>query len=437
MRVHPPAADGLPGDLGRVVDSADTSGAPLRAVVLGRASAHPGAIVPARPLALAGPDDAERWLIVAPALDPGRDLDGSTHEIPEVVRRRLEAFLGDEATRWLDTDQAETVARQSVERGRRSKAADRAERAAADVAWTPTPGTQRRWTTFEGETHTQAELDLFRIPYRFQLYLREVLLPRERLLARIHRPPLAVGRWPFRRRTEHEAIVLLTDQQLLLLTDARAPDASIPLGGFIARATAVERTARARLETADDHTLLAVTLESARGPAVWRILLPPGTAVQELVDRVARFGWGDGAPLPARPGRVEPVTPDTTGWDAFFPSDAEHVWTERLGRALEPDEPLLAWALAPPSPPDHRHTTAAALTSTRLVTLADDGRLEAWPMGAVTTMELRSSPFASGLRAWTDRDAAALVLPFPFTVVPAFLDLFLATRRRLAAGPRA
>lgn len=136
---------------------------------------------------------------------------------------------------------ATALARESIERGRRLRAEERAERTAAQAAWTPTEAARRRWATFEGETHTAAELDSLRLPYRFQLYAREVILPSERLLVSLHRPALPVGQWPLGRRSEREALVILTTRQLLLLSDARPPDTMVRFGGFVARTTAVER----------------------------------------------------------------------------------------------------------------------------------------------------------------------------------------------------
>jgi hypothetical protein len=52
----------------------------------------------------------------------------------------------------------------------------------------------------------------------------------------------------------------------------------------------------------------------------------------------------------------------------------------------------------------------------------------------VTTVEIRSSPFASAFAIWTDRPSPALTLPFPFTLSASFLDLFLAVRQRLTAS---
>src|SRR5579864_626521 len=236
--VHPPAADSLPGDLGHVLDARTQDGDLLRAIVLGRASAHPGAVVPGHILGFVRPADAEEgWLLVVPEADRWLAMTGDVHDLPSDLQQRLLMFLQAERLEWIGAEEADIEARQAVLRGRRVLAQERAERAAAEAAWAPTEAARRRWATFEGEAHTAAELDILRLPYRFQLYAREVILPHERLLATVHRPGLSISQWPFSRRTEHEALLLLTTRQLLLLSDARPPDTMVRFGGFAARAT--------------------------------------------------------------------------------------------------------------------------------------------------------------------------------------------------------
>lgn len=436
VAVHPPTIDRLPGDMGQVVGSAGPDGEPLCAIVAGDVSVHPGAIASGRVVGLVRPDGGERgWLVVAPVADATVAEVQDPQTLPETFQQRLRRFAGADTLVWTGPEEAERTARAAVERGRRQQAQERAERAAAEAAWSPTPGAQRRWATYEGETHTQAELDLFRVPYRFQLYLREVLLPQERLLASVHRPPQALGRWPFGQQTEHEAMLLLTDHQLLVLSDALPLHRLMALGGFVARATAVERIADVRLEPAGEQVRLCVDLRSARRPTQWTIRAPTGTAVESLALLASRFVPRPGEALPARRGHVEPVEVATTGWHTFFPHDAREEWRARLAAVLGADQRLLAWALTPAMPAEGSPTAALALTSERFLVIGETEVLGTWTMGELTSVELRSSPFASTFLLWTTGATPALAMPFPFTVVPAFLDLFLAVRRRLAAFP--
>jgi len=432
--VHPPAADSLPGDLGHVLDARTQDGDLLRAIVLGRASAHPGAVVPGHILGFVRPADAEEgWLLVVPEADRWLAMTGDVHDLPSDLQQRLLMFLQAERLEWIGAEEADIEARQAVLRGRRLLAQERAERAAAEAAWAPTEAARRRWATFEGEAHTAAELDILRLPYRFQLYAREVILPHERLLATVHRPGLSIGQWPFSRRTEHEALLLLTTRQLLLLSDARPPDTMVRFGGFAARATEVERLSGARMEAHDDYATLEVGVRSAASVSPWTLVAPQGRDATELAALIRLFAPRPNETLPAQRGHVEAQDANTTGWQAFFTEGAQDMWLARIQSALNPDEQVLTWALSPDMPGEARTAAAVAVTTRRVLVVSSVGPPESWPVELITTTEIRTSPFGSSLRVWTTRTAPELVLPFPFTLSPAFLDVFLALRQRLTA----
>lgn len=435
--VHPPAAEGLPGDLGHLVDARTSDGDQLRAIVLARASAHPQAVVSGHIIALVRPPDAEEgWLLVVPDADPWL-TSADFESLPRDVHQRVCAFLRTERLEWIGADEAEFEARQAIARGRRIVAAQRAERAAAEAAWTPTEAARRRWATFEGEAHTAAELDILRLPYRFQLYAREVILPQERLLASVFRPAMSHGQWPFGRRTDRDALIVLTTRQLLVLSDARPPDTMIRFGGFAARATAVERLAGAQVEPADDHVSLTVAVRSAAAVVPWTIVAPRDAQTDDVVSGIGQFAPRLNETLPARRGDVAPQDVDMTSWHAFFPEGSRELWLERVQQALGRDEQLLTWALSPDMPSEGVPAAATALTTGRLLAVGAQTTVREWPVESITTTEIRTSPFGSSLRVWTDRATPELVSPFPFTLSPAFLDLFLALRQRLTASGRA
>jgi hypothetical protein len=135
----------------------------------------------------------------------------------------------------------------------------------------------------------------------------------------------------------------------------------------------------------------------------------------------------------AHRGFIEPQEVNTTSWQAFFPDNARQTWSARLQHELGEDEDLLTWALLPDMPGDRAPSTALALTNRRVVAVAYERPTRSWLVAALTSVEIRSSPFASSFRLWTDAAAPDLVLPFPFTLSPSFLEVFLALRQRLTA----
>src|SRR6266542_5581378 len=65
VAIHAPGREGLPGDIGHVADSLDADGSAVTAILVSEASAHPGAVVPARVLGLVRASGADSdWLVV-------------------------------------------------------------------------------------------------------------------------------------------------------------------------------------------------------------------------------------------------------------------------------------------------------------------------------------------------------------------------------------
>ncbi|GEM_PF-6154195 len=436
-RVHPPAEEDLPGDLGRVAGSADEHGAPVRVIVVGEVSALPGAIVRAQVVGLLRSGSGDRLVVRVPLVGM-EDVPFSAADLDAEFARRVERVLGGTPSGWLGAAAAGELVREAIARGRRAAAEQRAAQAVDEAAWIVTPGAQRRWALSETEHHTDAEYGLARLPLRFQLYAREVVLPSERLLASVHRPARPARGLLRRTPPQPEAVLFLTDQQLILLEDAAPPDAVVWNKGFVARATAVERIAGAQQEAGQGSTVLLVQVQAAEGVARWRVPVPAGPALEELVALSRGFIPRAAEHLPARTGCVEPLDENRTGWDTFF-GDLEVVtWRERVRQSLAKREALISWALAPAMPSERSATAALALTPERLLLLEEqrDGlAARQWPIGALATIEIRAGLFASELRLWAAAPEPVLRLPFPYTLAPAFLDLFLAVRRRLAAYP--
>lgn len=151
------------------------------------------------------------------------------------------------------------------------------------------------------------------------------------------------------------------------------------------------------------------------------------------MDGIRRFTASPSRAWLAHRGFVEPQDVNTTSWHAFFPDHARQTWLNRLLHELSQDEQLLTWAVLPDMHGDRIIATALALTNRRVIVAAHERPAGSWPVSALTSIEIRSSPFASSFRLWTDAAAPVLVLPYPFTLSPSFLDVFLALRHRLTA----
>lgn len=100
----------------------------------------------------------------------------------------------------------------------------------------------------EDETtrHSAAENQLFQLPYRFQQHVARCLLPQARIVSWVFRPAFKSG-WLWRRKQENDALFILTDRQLLWLTDTLPPGLTITDWGYRAASISLSKLAKVKL----------------------------------------------------------------------------------------------------------------------------------------------------------------------------------------------
>jgi inorganic pyrophosphatase len=243
------AGTGWPGDLGLLTNTLGPDAQPLQVLVLGSHSTFPGCHVAAQAIGLlevgfAG--DRQGLLLAVPTTDPTQAAIAGPDDLPSTVRSALEIAAGRELPRagaaappirWGDAAEAAVTVREA-RRAYRLAAAQREHQVLRGPLWEVHDRTLRRDDASEAEVHTEAEYTVYALPYRFQKYARECLLPDERLLGYMLRSPVRYGgAWGLgRQRVAHEALVVITDQQVLLLADALPPDSTLVHWGYVARA---------------------------------------------------------------------------------------------------------------------------------------------------------------------------------------------------------
>lgn len=113
------------------------------------------------------------------------------------------------------------------------------------------------------------------LPTRFQRYVRELLLPEERVLAFVERPALVKGPLLRRQRLSH-GVLLVTDRQLLLVEDALPPSQQLHMDwGYVAVSLALERVGGCSLREGDGWLDLEVEVEATGGAESISVTLPP------------------------------------------------------------------------------------------------------------------------------------------------------------------
>jgi len=296
----------------------------------------------------------------------------------------------------------------------------------------------------EAERHTEAEYTVYRLPYRFQQYARECLLPAERLLHCVLRRPVRHGRgWGLgRRQVAHEALLLVTDQQVLLLADALPPDSTLVHWGYVARAVALERVLEVAVRHESALVWLELVLATAAGPGQFRVEF---AAEQEadclaVAELVRRFCPPQNRQRLMRRYAVAAVE-EALEAEAFVGPDTVASLEAQLRARLSPEEPVLARALAPGAGSARAQLLAA--TSWRVLAVATDPREPGWPaevpLATVAAVELQNALTGGRFRLWLGerRAAAPLAVAFPYPVVGPFRHLFLVLRQLLATPPGA
>ena len=440
-----------PTDLGTLPDTLGPDGQPVPVLLLGSHPTFPGCRVAALPIGLLETGAAEErrvWVLAVPAADPARAALATDGGVPSAVRTALESAIrdtlglaGSGLPRWGDTAEAIALVREA-RRARRLAAATRSHAAAPQ--WEVRDRRLRRATPGEAERHTEAEYAVYALPYRFQEYARDCLLPSERLLCYVQRSPVRHrGVWGrLRQPAAHAGLVAVTDQQVLLLADAMPPGHDLIYWGYIARAAAVERLLDAAVRREGQLVWLEIALATSAGPGQFRVEFASEEAAQaeEVAALLRRFSPAVNA---RRPMRRYPVTPrhEPASVEAFLDADTVAGLEGQLDERLEPGEVVLARAIAP-APTTDAPTQLIAVTPRRLVTIAREpgrrGVLPAEiPLSAVAAVELRNALLAPHFRLWLGGTAAQAPLDvrFPYPVIRPFLTLFLTVRQLLATPP--
>ncbi|HZU06524.1 MAG TPA: inorganic diphosphatase [Chloroflexota bacterium] len=447
------AESGWPGDLGVLPDSLAPDAQPVQVLVLGRQPTFPGCRVAAYAIGLVeiGRGAERRSLVLAvPAADPA--YAGLVHidALPPAVRLALERAVEQEAlalgngaltVRWGDPAEAAAYVRAARQAYRLAQHSARTPRA---PTWEGADRTLRRIAGLEAERHTEAEYTVYRLPYRFQQYARECLLPAERLLHCVLRRPVRHGRgWGLgRRQVAHEALLLVTDQQVLLLADALPPDSTLVHWGYVARAVALERVLEVAVRHESALVWLELVLATAAGPGQFRVEF---AAEQEadclaVAELVRRFCPPQNRQRLMRRYAVAAVE-EALEAEAFVGPDTVASLEAQLRARLSPEEPVLARALAPGAGSARAQLLAA--TSWRVLAVATDPREPGWPaevpLATVAAVELQNALTGGRFRLWLGerRAAAPLAVAFPYPVVGPFRHLFLVLRQLLATPPGA
>jgi inorganic pyrophosphatase len=272
-------------DRGIVADAVTPRGEPLRAYLISDLAVSPHARVAAHAvgaLEFARGELLDRVIVAVPHADARYAHARSFNDLPAPHRAALQRLIA-ESARWLDTQSAEELVHLARHRARLARV-EQGEHERTRPAWEADESrAMLDRIARETDLHTQAELALFTLPYRFQQYVRLCLTPDERIIYWAHRPRFAVSHWArIRSKSLREGLLLVTDQQLLWIIEPVAPTVPVEGYGYVARTTALELLAGASIEQKERYAILRVASTNAIGESVTFSIEFPDTACDEL-----------------------------------------------------------------------------------------------------------------------------------------------------------
>lgn len=398
----------LPADWGVILRTSDEGNVPLEALVLVAQPTFDGCIINCRPIGAieVRHSGLTSYKIVAvPTVDPYFSDVVNFASLPRERIQEIEAFFRQSEAGesveivWHDVWRAEKMVSDALRVARLKDASARGA-AAPPSAWqislsevTASPLVEDAWAR-ETEACTAAERSLRKLPYRFQSYIQDCLLPDERVLLWVYRPSMtaASGGWRFLSRKQlNDGFLLVTDQQVALLVDALPPDASMVHWGYVARCSALERLCYVEMVHLGDRVRLTLGFRASGGVEPFIIDFPTEMAkyVEESAKVLQRFVpvVGD-TRLQRLPGDI--VT------EGFDNEEREDVLPEefiaQLHSTLSGDEEVLAMAFVPASTSRDRRAILIALTCNDVVLVREFDRTTRamkYPIGEISSVELR------------------------------------------------
>jgi inorganic pyrophosphatase len=436
-RLEAPEED-APFDRAFVPRTLTPQGRPLEVWVFGGISPMPGALATVRVVGLLADEqqrDGAGVVLLAALQDDGRC--GQPEDSPEppsiIVEAARRYVRGADGLLVLGIDEARRRLREDLERAARARAEE-------EKGGRTPPAWQARelGDTSAADPHTRSEREVLRLPYRFQKYVGKCLAPDERILLHVTRPPIidpSAGFRLFGRRRLHEGLLVLTDQQVLFMEDAKPPDQTGVHWGYIARSAPPERLGAVSVDTRDETCFLVLRIETVSGANEWTIPFP--------ADRLCWLGEAE-----ALLGRFLP-DPSThalrrlyreTADDAPTPGEAldegdRRVLAEldrQLGAALPSGESVLAEALAPGYARDGKPARLVAVTERSLWVLRPGEKPQACPLDEIGSLELRHSLLGSALSTTPGGGRDGLRVPFDGPAEADFVRLFVVARRLMA-----
>jgi inorganic pyrophosphatase len=447
-----------PVDHAIVPDTSLNGASDLGVLLVSHRPTLPGCAVKARPIALLEMRrDAEQEyrVIAVPADDETMHTVATIEDLPTDRCQAIVAFIQaglngheDCTLLWGDAAQASQVVHQLRQMTRLARA--KARKGGPDLPiWKPlgvrVSGARRASDT---EPHTEAEYAYHQLPRRFQRYVDEYLAPNERILFAVNRPAMksALKRTWLSSPMLQEGILLITDQQVALVTEVLPPGRASIKYGYLVHTGIPERIEAVAVRSVAGRACFEVSWRAAGGNQCvsWEF---PAEASEELKQAVKILdGWQPraGDRRLRRAYGPPPVEMELHDPAANNPADIVPLacrLAETLADQLSDGERVLACTLLPAWADDHKVAHIFAVTDRRAFLLPDPAnhfhlKPDAYPLERITTAEFTSSILESwlALHILNQGEVLRAALRFPYTA-DGFQVCFTTLRQQLVAVP--
>lgn len=403
----------LPADCGAFTNTLAADGRPLPALVLVSRPFLPGCLLDVRVIGGVEEPSGAVGVVGVPAVDPAfaglADVGDLSDEDREALARLARELVDEgaerrERQRWLLADEAAEVVREAQRAARIAVAANLA--VGGSPAWQVLdPVLRKLRRTDEGDAHSEAEYSVMDLPPRFQRHVASCLLPEERLLHFVYRPEMTLDARLslLRPRKLSDGLLVVTDRQVLWMTDALPPDSTLVDWGYLARSVPVERLRGARLIESGTQLRLEIEAEADGGVETLALEFPRASldTCRSTATVLARFAPQLGCRALRRLYEATAVESDLALAEEMAGEDTARRLVAFAEASLAGEE-IIAKASAPSSA-DRRHAAALMVLTKRRVVVVEDVRGGPALVGnraytAVSSVELRYSVLGSRLR---------------------------------------
>jgi inorganic pyrophosphatase len=431
---------------GAVLNTLSEEDGPLEALIVVASPTSKGCIVEARVVggvAVSTPEAGKLYLVGVPVVGSVRARVRRVDELLVAERQAIGAAAASEhrqgPLRWISCVEAEAVVREATKAYWENKAKTSGVRYAA--AWKAHWLSGRRASGDEAEPHTWAEYLVPSLPFRFQGYVEELLLPDERLLFFVERPSFVrSGAWGLLRHQKlRQGLLAITDRQVMVMLDSLPPDSTMVAWGYIAKASAVERLTGAWLDSRDSTCEIGFDLDAAGGAERYTMTFPVqhAEALQEGVSLLKGFARPPVSTVVRRLYDDNPPAGLPRSDDEEVDLEAKYPHLHDLLARVGEDNVLAAAAARPVE--GRGLGPALALTTGKLIVF-DGGshkdlraRCQEYPVAGISSVEITQSLVGCRFEVFTPaaEEVDKVTLRYNYPDAPPFLKAFITLRHLL------